>query len=213
VATYDSADLLSRFNALAARPTADEVTDPDKYSLLATAQLKVIEEIAARYPDCLYSAPATLSTSDGNVYTFGNDGSGNAVAPMGHVGIYSSLNSIPDNPWVKDIDYLDEGTQIRLPNNRTFGGTLYWRGIATPTDISASQAPSLRPANSRVLIVYKAVMEFGLRGGLRPEITTAAQALWSAEFPVHMLNWKTRFRRGGALLLFTDYDLGRLNAS
>ena len=202
MATYDSADLLSRFNALAQRPPSDEVTDADKYSLLATGQMKVIEEIAIRYPDCLYQAPTALTTSDGNVYTFGQDAQGNDVMPYGHVGIYDSLTAIPDSPWISGIDYLDEGTQIRLPNARTFGGTLYWRGIPTPEDISASSEPSLRPAPARVLIVYKAVEEFGLRGGLQPEVTTAVQALWAREFPVWMHNFKSHFRAGGVLAVY-----------
>jgi hypothetical protein len=210
VSTYDSADLLGRFNALAARPSSDEYTDADKYSLLATGQMKVLEEIAIRYPDCLYQAPTAMSTADsGATFTFGTDGNGYAVMPYGHVGIYSSLNSIPDNPWVPGIDYLDEGTLIRMPNGRTYSGTLYWRGIATPADIAAGTQPSLRPAPARVLIVYKAVEEFGLRGGLQPEVTTAAQALWAREFPTWMANWRTHFRNGG-VFAYTNYDLAVL---
>lgn len=210
MSTYDNADLLLRFNALAARPSSDEYTDADKYALLATGQMKVIQEIAVRYPDCLYQAPTAMSTSDGGAtYTFGTDSNGYAVMPYGHVGIYSSLSNVPDNPWVAGVDYLDEGTLIRLPNNRTYSGTLYWRGIPTPSDISASIQPAIRPAPARVLIVYKAVEEFGLRGGLNPEVTTAVQALWSREFPLWMANWRSHFRKGG-MLSYSTYDLAVL---
>jgi hypothetical protein len=207
MATYDSSDLLSRFNRLAKRPSSDEITDAVKYALLAQAQMDVIYEIAIRAPYALYQDPAALSTSDNKEFTFGTDGNGHAVTPYGYVGIYPSLNAIPDMPWVKGLDYLDEGTLIRIPNNRTYGGTLYWRGIATPADIASGTQPALRPAPARVLIVIKAVWNFALEGGARPALADAMERMWAQQFPVHMAGWKTRFRGGGALdtrLIRTD---------
>ena len=199
MATYDSADLLSRFNRYAKRPTTDEITSPEKYAILATAQMDVIREIAIRAPYALYQDPAALSTSDNKEFTFGTDGNGHAVMPYGDVGIYRSLNDVPDNPMMLNVDYLDEGTLIRIPNNRTFASTLYWRGIATPADISASQEPALRPAPARVLIVFKAVENFAREGGARAALADEMEYLWRKEFPIHMANWKTHFRRGGGL--------------
>jgi hypothetical protein len=213
VATYDSANLLSRFNSLAKRPSSDEITDAQKYALLATAQLDVIREIAIRAPYALYQDPATLSTSDNKEFTFGTDGSGHAVMPLGHVGVFRSLNDVPDNPLIEGLDYLDEGTLIRIPNNRTYTGTLYWRGIATPTDISASQEPTLRPAHSRVLIVIKAVWNFALEGAARLALADTMERKWDREFPVHMANWKTHFKRGGGLRLVRTDPWGGATAA
>lgn len=203
MASYDSADLLAQFKELAGLPTATEITSASIYARLARAQLEVIEDIAGIYPNCLYrtTGPAALSTTDSKVFTFGTDGSGYAVAPMGFVRVFRSLGDYPDNPMLPGIDYLDEGTQIRIPNNRTESSTLYWQGIATPTDISASQEPALRPAPARRLIVIKAVETFGREGGSRYDMADDCERLYAREFGKHMLVWKTRFTGGGALLV------------
>lgn len=202
MATWDSADLLAQFNRLCQRPTVDEITDATKYQILTRGQEAVITEIEAIYPDCLYQAPTTLSTSDNQVFTFGTDGNGNAVAPRGHVGIYPTLESIPDFPWQPGLDYLDEGTQIRIPYNNSYASTLYWRGVATPSDITALVAPAIRPAPARRLIVLKAAMEFGSEGGSRPDIVQAAEREWAREFPRWMLNFRSRFRTGGVIAVY-----------
>lgn len=209
MATWDSADLLSQFNELAKRPTTDEITDATKYTRLARAQMDVIYEVAIRYPNALYQSPTAMSTSDSNVFTFGTDANGHAVAPYGHVAIFTSTTAVPDRPWVEGEhgDYLDEGTQIRLPHGRVYGGTLYWRGIATPADIAAATQPSLRPAPARRLIAIKAAWNFALEGGARPGVEDAMERMWARQFPIHMAVWRTRFRHGGALdtrLIRTD---------
>lgn len=200
---YASADLLARFNQMAMRPTSDEITDATKYTLLSDAEVAVINEIAARYPDCLYQTGGVsqLSTTDNQVFTFGTDANGDAVAPLGLVGIYADPADVPDCPLVPGVDYLDEGTQIRLPNDTSDAGPLYWRGIATPAGISASSEPTLRPAPARILIVIKAVWQHALDGALRPDLADQMEARWNREFPVYMLNWRNRFRDGGALVL------------
>lgn len=202
MASYDKADLLSMFNEMAQRPASDEITDATKYARLARAQLHVINEIAARYPDALYGAPATLTTSDNKVYTFGT-AEGSPIAPLGHVGIYRNLEDIPDYPMIPGVEYLDEGTQIRIPNNRTEASTLYWRGITTPDDLDASTEPAIRPAPARILIVLKAVMDFAREGNRRPDIAAEMERRWGLEFPIWMLTFKTRFRSGGALIVDT----------
>lgn len=203
MAAFDSVDLLSQMRELAGIPTASEITAASLYARLARAQQEVIEDIAAIYPNCLYTTtgPATLTTSDSKVWTFGNDGQTNAQAPMGFVRIFRSLSDYPDNPLEPGIDYLDEGTQIRIPNNRTESGTLYWHGIPTPTDISASQAPALRPAPARRLIVIKAVETFSREGGQRFDMADDMERLYAREFAKHMLVWRTRFVSGGALVM------------
>lgn len=202
MATWDSADLLSQFNELAGRPTTDEITTASKYARLARAQMAVIEDVAAIYPYCLYRSggPTTLTTADNKVYTFGADGNAtHAMGPMGHVAIFRNLADYPDSPLVEGTDYLDEGTQIRIPNNRTESSTLYWTGIPTPADISASSEPALRPAPSRRLIVIKAVETFGREGSHNLTLADDMAMLYDREFAKHMLVWRTRYRRGGVL--------------
>lgn len=203
MATFDSAWCLAEFDRLAGRPDTDEITDAQKYARLAQAQVEVVGEIAGIYPDALYQAPTTLTTSDNKTYTFGTDGQGHDVAPYGHVGIYRSLEHIPDNPLVEGVDYLNEGTRIRIPNNRTEQATLYGRWIPTPTDISASQEPALRPAPARILIVVKAVENFAGEGAHQPALQQTMTGRYAREFTKWMLILRTQFRNGGALGMTT----------
>lgn len=205
MATWDSADLLAQFNELAGRPSTDSVTTASKYARLSRSQMTVIEDAAAIYPYCMYRSggPTTLSTSDSKVFTFGTDGNAtHAMGPVGHVAIFRNLADYPDSPLIEGTDYLDEGTQIRIPNNRT-EGTLYWTGIPIPADISASVEPALRPAPTRRLIVIKAVETFGREGGQDFALADDMALLYQTEFAKHMLVWRTRFRRGGALGMTT----------
>lgn len=206
---WDTADLLSRFNRRAGRATTDAITNPTKYQILSEAQEAVFAEIAARYPQALFGAPATLTTSDQQVYTFGNDDDGNPLAPMG-AAIYRALRDIPGNPLRRDVDYQDEGTQIRWPNNRTGPATLYWQGVKNPEQLAADVEPVLRPAPARVLILIKAIQIYGGDGNRRPDLVSAARTEWALEFPKWMLVWKRRFKVGGAV---SDVDVVQLFSS
>lgn len=210
MATWDSSWLLSVWKRKAGRPTTDEIADPTIYQMLTEAQEAVITQIESIYPNALYQAPTALTTADGGAtFTFGTDPNGYAVAPRGHVGIYSSLGSIPDNPWMAGLDYLDEGTQIRLPNNRTFGGTLYGRWVPTPHDIDASHNPALFPPSSRMLIALRSVADWASESNRNPALSAAMEGEYQREFPRHMLAWRTRFRNGGALAVVTDQGIAR----
>ncbi|MFA6167805.1 MAG: hypothetical protein WC700_14385 [Gemmatimonadaceae bacterium] len=212
-ATFASADLLSRFNTYAGRPASgDALTDATKYQYLADAQNEVIADIASRAPWTLYSKAAaastpTCSTSDNKIFTFGNDVNGNPLFPMGKTMIYPSLDAIPDSPWREGWDYLNEGTQIRIPNNGTYAGTLYWRGIAPVLDISSTNQPALLPVNARLLIVYKAVWDYAESGMRNQPLADRYAAKYNARFPEWMLVWKTAFANGGALETITGRDL------
>lgn len=205
MALFDGPSCLSIFNRLAGRPTSgDEISDASKYLRLTEAQLEVYHAIAAIYPYCLYrsAGPTTLTTSDSKVYTFGNGGSGeNAESPLGYVKIFRNLSDYPDSALVEGVDYLNEGTQIRIPNNRTDAATLYWMGVPTPDDIDASTAPALRPAPARILIVIRAVENFAREGSRNPQLADEMERKWAREFPTHLLAWKTQFSQGGALAL------------
>lgn len=198
MALYDSAWCLATFDRLAGRPDADEIQDADKYVRLAEAQQEVYEDIASIYPYPLYraSGPTALSTSDSKVFTFGTDGEGHAVAPLGHVAVFRNLVDYPDNPLVEGVDFLNEGTQIRIPNNRT-ESALYWQGIPTPAEISGSQEPTLRPAPARILIVLKAVKNFAEEGNQSPDLATTMERRYASELAKHLTNWRTAFRATG----------------
>src|SRR2546421_272803 len=128
MANWDSADLLALFNQKTQRPANDPVTDATKYGYLAKAQGSVVADIAGICPWVLYGAPQACVTADQKVFTFGTDADGQPVTPVGRVGIYASLTAVPDSPLAQGRDYLAEGSQIRIPNNGTYSGTLYWRG-------------------------------------------------------------------------------------
>ena len=206
MASWDSADLLSQFNELAGRPSTDEITTASKYARLARAQQYVIEDIAAIYPYCLYRSggPTATTTTGGVVHTFGSDAQTQAVGPLGHVWIGRNAATYPDTDLEEGIDYINEGTQIRMVNQRV-ESSLYWMGIPTPADISASEQPSIRPAPARRLIVIKAVETFGREGGQRYDLADEMSLLYwgtpgkPGEFAKWMLIFKTQFRSGGAL--------------
>ncbi len=204
-ATYASTDLLSLFNRYAGRPTTDAaISDASKYARLAEAQIAVIEDIAARAPYVLYqkvgySSMPTMTTTDNQVFTFGTDVNGDPLFPTGKVQIFPSLGSIPDYPWQPGYDYLDEGSQIRIPNNTTYSGTLYWRGIAPVLPISSTNQPSLIPPPSRVLIVFRAVEEFGREANRNPALADRMAVNYARDFVKWMLIYKTQFVGGGAI--------------
>lgn len=203
--TWASSYLLTKFNQLAGRPPADAgITDAQKYQRLTDAQNAVIADIAARAPWTLYqkvgygSIP-TLTTTDNQVFTFGTDVNGDPLFPQGKVMIYPNVNAIPGYPWVEGWDYLQEGTQIRIPNNGTWSQPLYWRGIAPVLDITASNQPSIIPPPARILIVLEAVRVFGEEGNRNPALAATMAAEYGKQFPRWMLVFKTQFKSGGAL--------------
>jgi hypothetical protein len=204
-ATYDSADLLLTFNEMSGRPASgDSITDARKYAKLSKSQNRVVAMLAAIYPNSLYPHAAygsfpTCTTTDNQVFTFGTDANGYAVYPIGKTMIYPSLASIPDYPWRKNIDYLDEGTQIRIPNNRTWTSTLWWRGITNPPDMDATHQPSLFPEASRELIVIDAVRQLAQTGKRDPTLLQIMQGEWDRAWPRWCLMWRTAYSSGGAL--------------
>lgn len=160
----------------------------------------------ALYPKVAYSALPTLTTTDNQTFTFGTDSNGYAIFPSGKGGIYPSLTSIPDRPWVEGRDYVSEGTQIRIPNNGTYTGTLYWYGVTNPADIDVTHQPSLFPEASRELIVIEAVRQFARDGVRNVALVDEMQDEWDRAWPTWCLVWKTQFRTGGALG-FTGFQL------
>lgn len=147
-----------------------------------------------------------MVTTDSKIFTFGTDSNGYAIQPMGKTGIYPSLTAVPDSPWREGYDYLNEGEQIRLPNDRTYSGTLYWRGIAPPADLDATHNPTLLPAASRVLIPHIAALNYSKAAARNPALVDEMAAylgepwgLNKGTFARWCTTWRTQFRHGGAL--------------
>lgn len=204
--TYDSAYLLAMFNRKAGRPTTDEVSDADKFAELTEAQNRVIAMMSTVAPDALYQKDAydslpTLDTVDGQVFTFGDDENDYPISPMG-ARIYASLNDIPDNPWKEGRDYTNEGTQIRIPHNQTYSGTLYWYGIVNPPNITATSQPALFPEASRELIVFDAVENFALNYMRQPDLAGAMGAAFQRSWGLWCTVWRKQYRHGGAIRTF-----------
>lgn len=218
MASYDSADLLLQFNQRAGRPTADSITDAQKYQRLARAQNRVVAQIASVAPNSLYPKVATVSmptltTTDNQIFTFGTDTAGYPNFPMGHGGIYPSLEAIPDAPWTEGRDYMREGNQIRIPSNGTYAGTLYWYGIAQPTDISASVEPAVIPEAARELIVIEAVRSFSQEWLRNAALADEMNNEWDRQWPIWCLVYKTQFKNGGALSVLTGFQVAALGGT
>lgn len=195
MASYDSADLLARLRKLVRRPTADEsLTDAQAYEALTDGQQALYEDVMTRAPYALIGAPTAMTTADNKAFTFGTDSNGDAIVPMGKVGIYPSLASVPDYPWQEGFDYLNEGSQIRIPNNATYVNTLYWRGVLPPAPISASSAPTFKPAADRLLIVYWAAANYAGWGDLRD--SSSYRSLYTEGLGRLLLRLKTQFKSG-----------------
>lgn len=133
------------------------------------------------------------------VFAFGYNANGYPIMPMGKAVVFPTLEAWPDFPWVEGYDYISEGTQIRLPNNRTWGDTLYWYGVVQPTDITATANPVLFPEGSRELIVYRAVADFALEGLANDKLAQQMEAKYTQALGRWCLAWKTQFSSGGAL--------------
>lgn len=182
-----SAELLAGFKFFAMRPDTDEsLTDAQIYQLLSKGQEKCYELFAAHFPEVLFGTPALMSTADsGYTYTFAS-----SVFPFGGVEIRSSRTGgllIPTTDW-GDGDYVWEGDQIRMPNNRprTFSAGPYARYISPPADISGSQEPTLKPKMARVMSMYYALYLWAERGGGMNEVDPNRflgmfQSVWSGD--------------------------------
>ena len=210
-----SQELLALFNRLTGRAAMDKITPTEKYSMLYDAQNEVISEIATVAPKSLYPKVATgslpaMSTTDNNVFTFGLDADGNRIAPVGSVQIYKYLTDVPDRPLIPDLDYLDEGDQIRLPRKRTYAGTLYWRGITFPLglDIAVGHEPALIPGPANELTAIRAARNFFESGNLRnAAMADRMEKRWAQRWPKWCLVWKRQFSSGGALRAYSLRDL------
>lgn len=212
MAYFDSAYCLDALNREIGRTGSDAISDVSKYDRLTEAQNTVVALLAAIYPRALYQTGAypQLITTDNMTFTFGTDADGNPIFPMGKVGIYPDLSSIPDDPWVEGFDYYSEGTQIRIPNGVTWASPLYWRGIAPPGRLDASNPPILYPVAARELIVIEAAKRFAKEYARNGALADAEQDSWGRAWPKWTLVYRTQYRHGGALGSWSGQQLAIL---
>ena len=200
---YESQDLLRWMNQFVGRAglTADSISPFIKYDFLATAQDYVIQRIASASAKTLFSPPEQLTTADGGLtFTFGTDANGYPLFPMGRTGIYANLASIPGGAWTPGIDYLDEGTTIRMPNNTPYTGTLYWYGLQAAPRMSDTVQPILMPPSIRMLIARRAAAMFAESGQIRnPQIADRQTLEFEKEFGEAMTLLRKHFKNSGCL--------------
>lgn len=198
---WQSADLLARFNLTAGRPSSgDSIADATKYQYLADAEQHILTRIAGISAKTLFGAPALLTTADGGyTYTFGTDGNGYPLFPVGPARIYNSLASIPDYPLTPGVHYLDEGVTIRGPNNTPIPGPLYWYGLTPVAQLSASVQPVLMPPPTRMLIVIEGVKNFAESAVRNAELADRMTVRFEREFGHAMTMIRRHFRGGGAM--------------
>ena len=168
---YESSDMLRWFDRWAGRNASSDTISPAvKFDYLADAQDYVIQRIAAVSAKTLFAAPYQLTTADGGLtFTYGTDANGYALFPMGQTGIYPTTSSIPGGAWTPGVDYLDEGTTIRMPNAVPYTGTLFAYGLQMAPRMSQDVQPVLMPPSIRMLIPRRAVAMFAESGNIRNE--------------------------------------------
>lgn len=203
---WDSSDLLTKWNQYTGRPSSgDSIQDATKYQYLADAQSEVIGEMVSVAPKPFIAASGgpiniTANTTDNIVFTFGVDGDGYPLMALA-TKIYPALTAIPDWPLIPGADYLDEGTQIRMPNNITLPfPALYMYGVVFPQRMSATVQPALQPPAARMLIVYKAVEIFANGAGVRnAQLADRMAAKYQLEFGKWMTTIRRHFQGGNPL--------------
>lgn len=188
MATYDVADLLSRFKRQYNRPSADEAwtdqsTDDVAYQFLNDGQQELATRIAWHVPEVGYGRPIELTTSDdGLTYGFGTDTDGNPIVPLGQIELRAGVRGIPilpGNDWDNSAQtYLlvtepaTGQTLVTFPGQlaRTFASGLWARFVTLPAQITGpSSLVSLAPFNAREMIPYFAAQY----GCLRIEVDPA----------------------------------------
>lgn len=176
---WDSANLRRKLLNKIRRPASDEdLLEPDgttdaTWDLLKEGQEHWVAIIASTVPEALYGAPVLLTSADGGkTYTFGNDGNGQPIFPLGHVEIRASRTGrllIPTAEYGNG-DFVMEGDRIRIPGNKskTFGGVgPYARFVTMPDTLDATHQPIIKPGPARILIVLRAAITWANQGGLR----------------------------------------------
>lgn len=164
VTTYDTNDCIARIRRYLPQPgNLDFPTNDDLYAMMYEAENEVKRDILQCCPWLMLQAPVLMTTSDsGLTWTFGTDANTNAITPYGAYAIYRRKEDVPDFPMERGVEYIDENVRIRMPANRPDAisypdGAPYYYGAVPTVAIDGSTAPSLVPADARILTVWKTV--------------------------------------------------------
>jgi hypothetical protein len=141
--------------------------DDDVYPYLSDAQRYVMGQLSIHVPEINRPVKELMTTADdGLTYTL-------SAEPIGRVDIYYNLRSgtplTPVEPWNTSGDFEWEGEKtIRMVGNRTrtFPEGPYAHYVAEPGPIDADNEPVILPAFIRVLIPYRAAIEYVSEGAL-----------------------------------------------
>ena len=209
MADWDSTDLALRFVQAAGLETANDLdATTELYPLLADAQEEVVRIIAGIAPDALMEGPVLMTAASVRKTFKYATVNGNNVHAMGRVQISPRLTSFVSNRdfvgWDEDVHFINEGDRIRIPGDRTYSGDLYARYIPRPVRITSAVGPSLRPVESNVLTVNRAVKRWALQGNQAPKIAAAMDLEWLGAdrrglWPTWALTFKRTHRGGGGL--------------
>jgi hypothetical protein len=160
---YDQAWLFQRLRRELRRPQNDQALSKEvAYEYLTEAQDDVFRMIAAIAPEENYGAPVAMTTTDGGyTYQFGFEPTGEAIEPLGHVEVYSSLTGLPlvaGSYFDPNTDYVIEGSSIRFPGGRKWKWSTgpFARFAKAPPEIDDDTGPVLQPFRARTLIVHRA---------------------------------------------------------
>lgn len=172
MALWDTADLVARVKRYINRPTTDELVTMDLiYALLTEAQTEELADLAAIAPTSQMGAPVLLTSADGGVtYTFGTDANAHPVFPLA-CEVYAEVNGreMRACSWDWMGDFVVEGDRIRMPRNIpvVFTAGPYARFVRADSPIDGSTEPILKPAASRIILVWKTLIKFAAIGGIR----------------------------------------------
>ena len=210
MAAFDYNDMLARAQRDTRTSGSADFPAATDWQAWFTDGENFIKGIVAYYcPRAEISAPTLMTTSDGGItFTFGSDSAGNAIEPFGNVTLYRRTGDIPDFPMELGVDYLDEGTKIRMPTNVAMAasfpdGAPYFQGIVPTVAIDGSTAPTLIPADKRVITVAYACARYAKAGGAFDPSPYEEQGLNGEQWPRGLSSWilqlQHKYARAGVL--------------
>lgn len=138
---------------------------------MTEANDELVKRIATFVPDAMVTAPTLLTSADsGKTYTFGTDADSAAIFALGHFAVYENLESIPDYPLTEGVDYVIEGTKVRIPYNdtRTFSAGPYAQSVTPGNVVNASTQPTC-PKIARLAMIEDTAKRLATRVGRDPE--------------------------------------------
>ena len=182
--TNDAADLLSDFKFFANRTENDaSLTDAQIYRVLDLGLQQVWTSFVSLFPRFAMQVPvlmvrSTLASTYGGGTVFRIDGTDNNevngfIIPWGSAEVYATLpngQEMYGSTYAGgDGDFVFSGGNVIVPGSgtRTFSSGPYIRYNRVPIAVSSAGANFSLPAFARQLVVFRALVLWANRGGLR----------------------------------------------